>query len=437
MRCPRVVGPPPSSAAPAPGALEGLTVLLLVRLQPTAMPWGHREPRPLISPERSAAEPVPQLRGRTSPRSSRSTASAATPVEGQGRSGPRRDRDDAAVRKNKPSGSRWRSNLRSGDMPPAGAKRPTADEMELLNRWLDARRAQGRLHRAAQTPAASPSAGSTGPSTTTRSATCVGVDFQPAKDFPADDVGYGFDNIGDVLSLPPLLMEKYLAAAEKIVEKAFRHARRRGSDCSPASRRGPRRRAAEASWSSSPAAPTAGRRPPTRSTRLLQLRRAWPASRATASRRASSWRCRPCWSRRTSSSASSPTRRRATTVRHAQRLRAGHAGCRTSSGAACPTTSCSSLPRRTKLRKPGVLEAQVRADAEGPEVAGPRRELRRPVAAAPQPRRRSAPTRSSSPSFDDAAAARRCCAETELFFEHVVARGPERPRLPRRRLTPS
>ena len=42
----------------------------------------------------------------------------------------------------------------------------------------------------------------------------VGVDFKPAEDFPADDVGYGFDNIGDVLSVSPLLLEKYLSAAE-------------------------------------------------------------------------------------------------------------------------------------------------------------------------------------------------------------------------------
>jgi len=49
----------------------------------------------------------------------------------------------------------------------------------------------------------------------------VGVDFEPAKDFPSDDVGYGFDNIGDVLSLPPLLMEKYLDAAETISEAAI------------------------------------------------------------------------------------------------------------------------------------------------------------------------------------------------------------------------
>jgi hypothetical protein len=49
----------------------------------------------------------------------------------------------------------------------------------------------------------------------------VGVDFEPAKDFPSDDVGYGFDNIGDVLSLPPLLMEKYLDAAEAIATAAI------------------------------------------------------------------------------------------------------------------------------------------------------------------------------------------------------------------------
>jgi hypothetical protein len=48
----------------------------------------------------------------------------------------------------------------------------------------------------------------------------VGVDFQPGKDFPADDTGYGFDNIADVLSMSPLLVEKYLTAAEQVMEKA-------------------------------------------------------------------------------------------------------------------------------------------------------------------------------------------------------------------------
>ncbi len=49
----------------------------------------------------------------------------------------------------------------------------------------------------------------------------VGVPFEAAKDFPEDDIGYGFDNIGDVLSMPPLLMEKYLGAAEKILDAAI------------------------------------------------------------------------------------------------------------------------------------------------------------------------------------------------------------------------
>ena len=49
----------------------------------------------------------------------------------------------------------------------------------------------------------------------------VGLDLRPADDFPSDDVGYGFDNIGDVLSISPLLMEKYLAAADSIVRKAI------------------------------------------------------------------------------------------------------------------------------------------------------------------------------------------------------------------------
>ena len=49
----------------------------------------------------------------------------------------------------------------------------------------------------------------------------VGVDYKPARDFPGDDVGYGFDNIADVLSLPPILMEKYLHAAEEITQMAI------------------------------------------------------------------------------------------------------------------------------------------------------------------------------------------------------------------------
>lgn len=49
----------------------------------------------------------------------------------------------------------------------------------------------------------------------------IGFDLQLARDFPSDDVGAGFDNIGDVLSLPPLLFEKYIAAAETVAQAAI------------------------------------------------------------------------------------------------------------------------------------------------------------------------------------------------------------------------
>ena len=44
--------------------------------------------------------------------------------------------------------------------------------------------------------------------------------MRPADDFPQDDSGYGFDNIGDVLSLSPALMEKYLSAADRVARAA-------------------------------------------------------------------------------------------------------------------------------------------------------------------------------------------------------------------------
>ena len=49
----------------------------------------------------------------------------------------------------------------------------------------------------------------------------VGVKLRPADDFPSDDVGNGFDNQGEVLSISPLLMEGYVAAAERISSVAL------------------------------------------------------------------------------------------------------------------------------------------------------------------------------------------------------------------------
>ena len=118
---------------------------------------------------------------------------------------------------------RWRTiaeRLRDGDMPPEGEDRPEPAQLESLTAWIEQQVAAAerqqvrdpgrvtvrRLNRVEY-------------NNTIRD--LVGLDFHPASDFPADDVGYGFDNNGDVLSLPPLLMEKYLAAAQSIAEAAI------------------------------------------------------------------------------------------------------------------------------------------------------------------------------------------------------------------------
>ncbi|MEX2176828.1 MAG: DUF1592 domain-containing protein [Pirellulaceae bacterium] len=129
-------------------------------------------------------------------------------------------RDDASLQQNRKVWDNVLHMIRSGEMPPKPRPRPMADEIEHATQSIDAvlasfdctqnknvgRVTLRRLNRAEY-------------NNTIRD--LVGIDFQPAADFPADDVGYGFDNIGDVLSTTPLLLEKYLTAAETIFEKAI------------------------------------------------------------------------------------------------------------------------------------------------------------------------------------------------------------------------
>jgi hypothetical protein len=107
-----------------------------------------------------------------------------------------------------------------GAMPPAAATQPSSEERQKAAEWLNhqlffvdcaAEQNPGRvtLRRLNRTEY----------NNTIRD--LLGVDFKPAKDFPSDDVGYGFDNIGDVLTVPPLLVEKYLTAAEEITRRSI------------------------------------------------------------------------------------------------------------------------------------------------------------------------------------------------------------------------
>ena len=118
------------------------------------------------------------------------------------------------------------------------------------------------------------------------------------------------------------------------------------------------------------------------------------------------------------SSAIRPARRRR--VPTASATSSSRPGCRSSSGAASPTTSCSTLAARGAAARAGRARA---AGARGcwPIAEGRRagEELRRPVAAAPQPRRARSPNANIFSDFDDdlRQSFRR---ETELLFESIL-----------------
>ncbi|MCU0248201.1 MAG: DUF1592 domain-containing protein [Bryobacter sp.] len=123
--------------------------------------------------------------------------------------------------------ARWErvaEKIRSGEMPPRPMKRPSASDVHKIVAAFD-----GAFD------AADRKAGPDPGRITARRLNRVeynntirdllAVDFQPANDFPVDDSGYGFDNIGDVLTLSPVLMDQYLKAAEEIAARAAGTAR--------------------------------------------------------------------------------------------------------------------------------------------------------------------------------------------------------------------
>ena len=116
---------------------------------------------------------------------------------------------------------RWElilKRLKAGDMPPQPMPRPNEAELHTATTWIE-----GELDRVSQ---AKPDPGRVTARRLNRAEynytvrDLLGVDFRPADDFPQDDTGYGFDTIGDVLSLSTVQMEKYLSAAEMVARTA-------------------------------------------------------------------------------------------------------------------------------------------------------------------------------------------------------------------------
>lgn len=108
-------------------------------------------------------------------------------------------------------------NIRAGTMPPADEPQPTAAERRYLLQRLErdifgidatrpdpGRTVLRRLNRVEY-------------AATVRDLT--GLDIDLVDDLPADDTGYGFDTIGSVLTLSPLLLEKYMTLATRVAER--------------------------------------------------------------------------------------------------------------------------------------------------------------------------------------------------------------------------
>ncbi|MFO0917525.1 MAG: DUF1592 domain-containing protein [Planctomycetaceae bacterium] len=128
--------------------------------------------------------------------------------------------DEQSLLKQRKTWEKLTKLVSTGVMPPADESQPSADEKRVLLDYLDSVLFHidcskitdpgyvvlRRLNRLEY-------------NNTVRD--LLGVNFRPADEFPSDDVGHGFDNIGEVLTLPPLLMEKYINAAEKIAREAI------------------------------------------------------------------------------------------------------------------------------------------------------------------------------------------------------------------------
>jgi hypothetical protein len=110
-------------------------------------------------------------------------------------------------------------NVRAGLMPPAKKKeKPSETERQQLERWIK--------FEAFSIDAKNPDPGRVTARRLNRIEyrntirDLMGIEFNSEVEFPPDDTGYGFDNIGDVLTVSPMLLEKYMTAANAIVSEA-------------------------------------------------------------------------------------------------------------------------------------------------------------------------------------------------------------------------
>jgi len=117
--------------------------------------------------------------------------------------------------------SRMLARLEAEEMPPKGARHPTAPERRVAVNWFHAVREQERRRNAGDPGIVLARRLSNSEyDYTIRDLT--GVDIRPAREFPVDPANTaGFDNSGETLTMSPTLLKKYLAAAREVAEHMY------------------------------------------------------------------------------------------------------------------------------------------------------------------------------------------------------------------------
>jgi hypothetical protein len=111
--------------------------------------------------------------------------------------------------------------ITAGEMPPKTQPRLAAGDVRILTGWIERTyKLTSNLDPATADPGrvTARRLNRTEYNNTIRD--LLGVTRRPADEFPVDDSGYGFDNIGDVLTMSPMLMEKYLRSARAVSKAA-------------------------------------------------------------------------------------------------------------------------------------------------------------------------------------------------------------------------
>lgn len=112
------------------------------------------------------------------------------------------------------------AKLKTGEMPPPQMPKPPAEQVAAVTRYLENEFArQDRTAKPDPGRVTARRLNKTEYNNTVRD--LLGVDIRPADNFPNDEAAFGFDNIADALSLSPVLLEKYLYAAERAVRAAI------------------------------------------------------------------------------------------------------------------------------------------------------------------------------------------------------------------------